>query len=101
VVLKLTVTERLKGRRLIAVTARGYRRTRRKIVVVGTATVTLASGQTRTVKLALNSAGRRLLAARHRLNATLHVVQVLPGRPSATVSTRTLAFKAAHRRHRH
>jgi hypothetical protein len=100
VALRLTVTERFKGRKLVAVTARDQVRTHRKVVVVGTATITLRAGQTRTVKLALNQAGRKLLAARHKLSATLHVVQVLPGHPGATVSTQTLAFKAGHRRHR-
>ena len=100
-VLTLTVTEKLRGRKLVAVSARKHTRIHRKVLVVGSTTVTLSAGQTRTVKVALNRAGRQLLAARHHLKVTLHIVQVLSGRQLLTVSTRTLAFKAPHHRHRH
>jgi hypothetical protein len=100
--LRLTVTEKLRGGKLIAVSARKHVRIHRKVLLVGSTAVTLSSGQTRTVKIGLNRAGRKLLAARHHLKATLHILQVHPGRPRLTVSTRTLTYKSAHRRrHKH
>jgi hypothetical protein len=102
VLLTVTVTEKLRGHKLIAVSARKHMRIHRKVLVVGRTTITLSSGQTRTVKIALNRAGRKLLAARHHLKATLHILQVRPGRPPLTVSTRTLTYKSSHhRRHKH
>jgi len=101
VVLRLTVTEKLRGRKLIALGARKRMRIHRKVLVVGSTTVTLSAGQTRTVKVTLNRAGRKLLAAAHHVTVTLHVLQVLSGDQILTVSTRTLAFKASHHRHTH
>jgi hypothetical protein len=99
VVLRLTVTEKFSGRKLVAVSARKHVRIHRKVLAVGSTTVTLSAGQTRTVKVALNRAGRKLLAAAKHLRVTLHVVQALSAQQLLTVSTRTLAFKAPHHRH--
>jgi hypothetical protein len=100
--LRLTVTEKFKGRRLIAVTARTHTRTHRKVLNVGSTNATLSAGQTQTVRVALNRTGRHLLALRHHLTATLRVTQALPGGHIVTVSTQTLTFKTArHKRHHH
>ncbi|HEX4187006.1 MAG TPA: hypothetical protein VHY83_03820 [Solirubrobacteraceae bacterium] len=99
--LRLTVTEKFKGRRLIALTARRHATTHRRVLAVGSTTVTLSAGQTQTVRVTLNSAGRKLLARRRHLNATLRVVQVLADRHVVAVSTQTLVFRASHHRRRH
>ena len=78
--LKLTVTETLKGHKLVAVTARANGRKTRRVVVVGTANVSLKAGQTQTVRIALNRTGKRLLASRHGLKAKLGVSQATGSR---------------------
>jgi hypothetical protein len=101
VVLRLTVTETLRGRTLIALTPRAQMRTHSKVLVVGTTTVTLSAGTSRAVSVSLNRAGRQLLAAHRRLKATLQVSQATSGRPLATVSMQTVVFTAARHRARH
>jgi hypothetical protein len=96
-VLRLTVTEQLRGRKLIAFTA-GKQRTRRQVLVVGTTTLTLNAGTAHTISISLNRAGRTLLAAHRHLKATLRVSQATPGRPLKTVSTQTVVFTARHHR---
>ena len=95
-VLTLTVSERMKGNRLIAVTSGGNAATHREVVVVGTSHVTLSAGQSQTVSVALNRAGRNLLVTRHHLQATLTVLQALPGGHVETVSMQTVTFKTPH-----
>jgi hypothetical protein len=101
--LKLTVTETFKGKRLISVTARKKKnRLTKKVVVVGSASVTLKAGETRTVRIALNGTGKRLLQKRHTLKVTLRITQTLAGGQLRAISTQTLNFKAAkphHKRH--
>ncbi len=99
--LKLTVTETFKGHKRVAVTARSNRRKTRKVVVVGTAKLSLGAGQTRTVRIALNRTGRRLLDSRHGLKATLRVTQETAPGTTATVSSQTVTFKAINRRGSH
>jgi hypothetical protein len=98
VALGLTVTETLKGGRVIAIDARNHNGMRRKVLTVGSTSVTLAAGQTRTVRVALNRLGRKLLASRRHLKATMRVSQVRANRQLVTVSTQRLAFTASHRR---
>ena len=97
---RMTVTEKFRGRKLIAVTAR--KKIRKVVVTVGSARgLTLTAGQSKVVKLSLNGRGKRLLASRHTLKATLHVTQVLGGGRSKTVS-QTVTFKAPkHKKHHH
>ncbi len=98
----MTVTEKLRGSKIIAVTANRKRKTRTVLVTVGgPAGVTLAAGQSKIVRISLNGAGQHLLASRHTLNATLGVTQILGGGRSRTVS-QTVTFKAPrHKKHRH
>jgi hypothetical protein len=98
---RLTVTERLKGSRPIAITARTHTRARDEVLVVGTANATVATGASRTVSVALNRAGRKLLAARRHLKATLRALQETSGQALEIVSTQVLTFGAAHRRPSH
>jgi hypothetical protein len=91
---KLPVIETLRGHKLVAVGARARTKKVHKVVVVlGTASVALTSSQKRTVKIALNGAGKRLLKSHHRLNVTLRVTQLFGNGHTATVSTQTLTFK--------
>ena len=79
---------------MIAVTARKKHKTRKVVVTVGSRPgLTLSAGQSRIVKISLNGTGRRLLASRRTLSATLDVAQLLGGGRSRTIS-QTVTFKA-------
>ena len=99
--LALTVTETLRGHKLLALTAGAGGRKTHRAVVVGTANASLRAGQTQTVRIALNSTGKRLLVRRHRLKATLRVSQAASTGTAATVSRRVATFKATARSARH
>ncbi len=75
----MTVTETFKGHKLIAVTARKKvkKKVKKKVVTVGTTSITLNAGESRTVRIALNSTGKRLLAKRHKLKVKLRISQTL------------------------
>jgi hypothetical protein len=61
--------------------------------------VTLAPGSTATVRVALNRAGRHLLAVRHQLKPKLTISETQADGQSTTVSTQTVTFKThTHRR---
>jgi DNA uptake protein ComE-like DNA-binding protein len=62
----------------------------KKLVVVGTASPSLTAGKHKTAAVSLNTAGKRLLAAAHKLKATLIAVQV-----GAVVAHHTVTFKAS------
>ena len=96
--LKLTVTETLKGHKLISVTSRRKNKVTKKLVVIGTASVTLGTGQTKTVRITLNGTGKRLLEKRHKLKVTLRATQTLSTGRLKAISTQTLTFMAAKRR---
>ena len=99
--LNMTVTEVLKGHKLVAVTARANGRKTHRVVQVGSANVSLKAGQTQTVKIALNRTGKRLLAGRHGLKAKLVVSQATGSGGTTTVSTQIVTFKAAKQGHAH
>ncbi len=89
---KLTVIETLQGHRLIAVTARSKRRKTHKVVVVGTASITLGAGRVQTVRFTLNHVGKRLLSSRHELKAKLQITQQANPAKTTTV-TQIVTFK--------
>jgi hypothetical protein len=93
--LKLTVTEKFRGHKLIAVSARKGKVTH-KTVVLGTASATIKAGRTATVRISLNRTGRKLVAARHKLTAKLTVTQ-----GHRTVSTQKVTFKAPKHHGKH
>jgi hypothetical protein len=97
--LRMTVTERFRGRRLIAISAR--KKVRKVIVTVGRASATLRAGQTKVVKVSLNGTGKRLLARFHRLHVTLKVTQSLGRNRTATIRRQIVTFKAPKKGHRH
>lgn len=70
------------GRLVLTVTAtRGARagRKRMRAVTIGTASFSIAAGETKVVKIALNAAGRRLLRGGHgRLGARVTIVGAMP-----------------------
>jgi hypothetical protein len=96
--LRVTITETLRGRRIIAITSRKTTRTTRKLVVLGAAKVTLGSAQSKIVRISLNATGRRLLAKDRSLRAKLTA-----GRPGAgaahNISVQTIAFKTPAKKH--
>ena len=98
----MTVTEKFRGHKIIAVTARKKPKTRKVVVTVGSARgITLTAGQSKVVKISLNRRGKRLLASRHTLKVTLDVTQILGGGRSRTLS-QTVTFKAPkHKKHHH
>jgi hypothetical protein len=109
--LSMTATETLTGGRVTGVAAhasrphaaRGDRRpppkrkkhkTRHRTVQIASARLTLVTGQSQTVALALDAAGRALLKHRPRLAAKLVVTQTSPG-AHRTVLSRTVTVKRA------
>jgi hypothetical protein len=102
VLVRMTLTEILKDHNLVGVTTEA--KTQRKLVVVGSASVTLSAGGSRAVKISLSGTGRRLLATRHKLKVRLRVTQTFASAPGAaptgprTVSAEILTFKVRHKR---
>ena len=84
---RLTLVEKLRGGRVVGVGAAG--RTTLEPIIVGSRTVTLHGGESERVRIALDGVGRRLLASRHKLAATLSVTQ-----NRSTIFTRAITFKA-------
>jgi len=70
-----------------------------RTVGVGSTSVTLAAGQTETVRIGLNQAGRHLLATRHALRVTLRAIQSLNGGHTSTVSTQAVIIKIHTHKH--
>jgi PKD domain len=68
---RLTTLEHLLGSRLLAVSARARRHTSRTLI--GQVASAVRGGATRTISIALNATGRRLLARFHRVPATLTI----------------------------
>ena len=95
------MTERFRGHKLIALTARRSRHSRVKVLVVGTTNVTLRAGQAQTVRITLSRAGKRLLAHRHVLKSRLRITQAPSTAAAVAVSSQTLTpnRRHAHRRH--
>ena len=94
--LGMTVTETLRGHRVIGVAPR----LRHTVVGVGSAAVTLTAGNAKAVRISLNGLGRKLLATRHVLKVNLVVTEALGNGRSATVSKQIVTFKK-HRHGRH
>ena len=99
--LRLTVTERFKGHKLIGVTAGASRHVRVKVVVIGSTNVTLKGGQAQSVRITLSRAGKKLLAHRHVLKSRLRITQATSTAATVAVSSQLVTFKAPNRRHAH
>ena len=87
--LRLMIIERVKAGKVIGVTAENRRKPNRKVVVLGTASLSLSAGETKTVRLSLNGTGKRLLAKHHALKAKVAITNW-----GKTVSTKIITFKA-------
>jgi hypothetical protein len=92
----LTITETLKGGKLVAVSASKKKRSKsvKRTVTVGSATISLAGGQSQLVKIALNATGKRLLSRHHKLAAELTTTQTTNGH-STVLSHTVVTFKAS------
>jgi hypothetical protein len=97
VTVQITATEKLKGKRVVGVSARKHKKAKihKKVVVLGKARVTLAAGQKKTVKVSLNGTGKRLLAKHKRLKTKLKVTSKTAGGKTKTVANKTVTFKKA------
>ena len=89
--LQVAVTETLRGNKVIALTARKTKTTK-KTVVIGSAGVTLGAGQKKTVKVSLGGTGKKLLTKHHSLKTMLTVTNSKA--KTKTVATKTVTFKA-------
>lgn len=84
---QLSVKETLRRGSVIAVTASAKAGKTTKTVVVGKVTATLSGGQTRTIQIKLNRAGRQLLAKFGKVKVTLALTSA-----GKTVAHRTVTF---------
>jgi len=98
--LTLNIVETLKGGTVIAVTANKSKpaKTTKKLLTLGSTRVGIAAGKSKTVRLTLNSTGKRLLAARHRVRAKLTLAQTGASATSTivTFTAKTKARPIAH-----
>jgi hypothetical protein len=96
ITLELTVTETVRGSKVIAVSAAKRKaKAKRRTVIVGRAATNLSAGHRTTLKVSLNKTGKRLLRKYRKLKARLLVIEA-----GKTVARRTVTFKA-HTAHKH
>jgi hypothetical protein len=84
----LVVTETLSGNKVIAVSAKKAKKHTRR-VTLGSATATIKPGGKTQIKVSLNSAGKKLLAARRTLKIDLSVTE-----GGKSLATKKVSFKA-------
>ncbi|HEY2283252.1 MAG TPA: Ig-like domain-containing protein [Solirubrobacteraceae bacterium] len=98
----LTTREKLRGSKLLAISAKHRKRskTRTKTVTVGAKTVTIPAGQTVTITITLNSTGRKLLSRFHKLPVHLSAVLVV-GKTKSTVIAQNLTIKPPKPKNQH
>lgn len=96
-ILTLTVTETVKGRTVIAVSAAKRPKIKKTIVLLGTATMALTADRTTVIRITLNGTGTRLLSRYHVLKVSLRIRQ-----SGKMVSSQTVTFKTKPKhRHKH
>jgi hypothetical protein len=97
--LKLAVLEHLSGHTVTAVTAGKPKKAKKptKIVTLANATYTI-SGASRTVKLTLNKAGKKLLAKYHKLSVKLTLT---PTGAKAPATSKTITLSATAKPNHH
>lgn len=93
-----TTLERVRGRRIISVSART--RTRSKRVTVASTTVKIPAGKRSTVVMGLNRTGRSLLGRFHSLPVRLTATLSVPGAARSTFLTRKVTVKPPPPKHR-
>ena len=74
VTVQLTIVEQLRNGRVTAIAATKKGKTTKQTVVIGSATITLSAGQSKTVKISLNAAGKKLLAQQKKLVVQVQIV---------------------------
>ena len=75
---QLVVVETLKGSKIVAIQAKKPK-TKKRTVVVGSGSATLAGGQSTVLSVKLNGTGKKLLAKYKTLHAALKVTQAVAG----------------------
>jgi hypothetical protein len=95
VTLKLTGTKTLKGSRVVAEDAATRKH---QLVTFATARVALTAGQSKTIRLALNATGKRLLAELHQLKTKLNISEFGKVLSNETVTFRAIKHKTARMR---
>jgi hypothetical protein len=88
------VTEKLSGKKVVAITANKHKVAYRKLAL-GTASATLKPGTQKQVSVSLNATGKKLLASRHTLKVGLSVT-----RKGASTITRKVTFKVPPKKKR-
>jgi CSLREA domain-containing protein/uncharacterized repeat protein (TIGR01451 family) len=89
-----TSVERLLGRRVLGVSAARHKpRVRKKPVTVGSTSFSIPAGQTRSVTIRLNAAGRRLLTRFRTLPATL-TIRLQSAGSTLTAASARVTFKS-------
>ena len=89
----LSVSETLKGGKVVAVSAKAKSKTKKRSVSVGTARVTLDADHGETLNVKLNSTGRGLLKSHHRL-----AVKLTATSGTKKLHSQTLTFKEAKKK---
>jgi len=109
VTVEITVIETIQGHKVIAVTAVAGKKPKKnkkprkikKTVIIGRATVALAEGQSKVVKVSLNNTGKRLLTKHKTLGTRLVSVQTLLGRKTKTINLQKVTFKVPKKKRHH
>ena len=99
--LTLTATGTIRSGKVTAVTAAKNNPAKAEdmVVVLGSATVTLTAGQSKTVQISLNATGKRLLAERRTLEVKLTLTQ--SGKSTVYPSAITFKAKPITKSHKH
>ena len=99
IIATMTVTETFRGHKLVSITRTKKSKRTKKVVTVGTASVTLLAGRTQVLSVSLNGTGKRLLSTRRKLPVKLTITQAGTG-SSVVISAQTLTFKASKKHKR-
>jgi hypothetical protein len=92
--LTLALTETLKSGKVVAITAKSKPKVKHRTVILGTTTVTVASGAHATESVSLNAAARKLLSHYHHLKVALTATD---STSNTVLAKQVLSFKqAAH-----
>jgi DNA-binding beta-propeller fold protein YncE len=96
---QLTTLEHLRGRRIVALSARRKRHTKR--ITIGSKRFTVAAGGQRKIMVGLNGRGRKLLARFRHVHATLTITLLNAKPPTVIKRKTTINAKPKKRKHRH
>jgi Glucodextranase, domain B len=99
---RLTTSERLRRGSLVGLAAARHRApgTRKKTVTIGQVNFAIPAGTSRTISVALNKTGRRLLKRFGKLPARLAIALNRPGGQPLVVKRSTLTLRPAAKHHR-